>query len=157
MQKLNALDATQYSDDLIIQERDMLMQALIDAMPVLSDSHYVNGRRNDQNIAIHRQALQVIESVKANKTAETVLTKASIMGVIEYMRSKADDQVCVCCPPNTGHVFSRNVNFEKFNSVLPDHFGYGVREFLYTTALSKNAFEGKRVRVTVEVLEGDEE
>lgn len=86
---------------------------------------------------------------------EKVIRQGSAIGVIEFTRSerKAGEPQCMCCPGETGHVFHRGVKFGPFHDVYPQHFGHGVRELLGSVALENNAFEGKRVRVTVEVLE----
>lgn len=84
-----------------------------------------------------------------------MLRRESVIGVIRFMRSerRAGDQPCVCCPGEPGHIFNRRVEFGPFDDVYPKHFGHGVTEFLGSVALQVNAFEGKRVRVTVEVLD----
>ena len=82
-----------------------------------------------------------------------VLNKASIEGTIKYMHSDPKKQDCICCPPGKGHIFARGIEFEPFDSALPEHFGHTEREFLYTIALAYNGYEGKRVRVTVEVID----
>lgn len=88
-------------------------------------------------------------------TQETVIRQGSATGVIQFMRSERRDgeQPCKCCPGEPGHIFSRNVKFGPFEDIYPEHFGHGVREFLGSVALNDNSLEGKRVRVTVEVLE----
>jgi len=82
-----------------------------------------------------------------------LLKKASIEGRISYMHGAPDGERCKCCPPGTGHIFARGVEFEPFESAYPDHFGHGAEQFLGTVALEDNALEGKRVRLTVEVLD----
>lgn len=86
---------------------------------------------------------------------EKVIHQGSATGVIEFMRSERQpgEQPCKCCPGEPGHIFSRGVKFGEFHDIYPAHFGHGVRELLGSVALNDKTFEGKRVRVTVEVLE----
>jgi hypothetical protein len=82
-------------------------------------------------------------------TESTVIHSASVEGRVVFMRSDKESQACVCCPPGTGHIFSRHLELQPFVS----HYqGQEVQDFVRTEALNKS-FEGKRVRVTVEVLE----
>lgn len=85
---------------------------------------------------------------------ETVLKHGSATGVIRFLRSELRDgeRPCNCCPGQSGHIFNRSVEFGSFEDIYPKHFGHGVKELLGSVALNDNAFEGKRVRVTVEVL-----
>ena len=81
-----------------------------------------------------------------------VIQSRSVEGRVRYMRSSSDDRACACCPDGKGHVFSRSVDFDQFATGLPEHFGRGAEEFLYSVAL-RGGYEGKRVRLTVEILE----
>lgn len=85
---------------------------------------------------------------------ESVLKTGSATGVIRFSRSERRDgeQPCQCCPGEPGHIFNRRVEFGQFEDVYPEHFGHGVTELLGSVALNDKTFEGKRVRVTVEVL-----
>jgi hypothetical protein len=85
--------------------------------------------------------------------SERVIKSASVIGVVKYRRSE-EPSTCICCPGETHHIFSRYVDFGKFDSVYPEHFGYGPREFIGTQVLY-DGFEGKRVRLTIEVLEDE--
>lgn len=86
---------------------------------------------------------------------DVVIRSGSAEGVIRFMRSepKPNEPHCACCPGQPGHIYSRGVKFGPFDDVYPEHFGHGVRELLGSIALTDNSLEGKRVRVTVEVLE----
>lgn len=79
----------------------------------------------------------------------------TIEGTISFMRSDAESQVCVCCPPKTGHIFSRGVDWDAWETGAPEHFGRGPDVLVRRYATGINANEGKRVRVTVEVLPDD--
>jgi hypothetical protein len=84
-----------------------------------------------------------------------VLRKEVTFGVISFTRSERRDgeKPCICCPGEPGHIHSRGVKFGPFNDLYPEHFGHGVSEFLGSVALYENSYEGKRVRVTIEVLD----
>jgi hypothetical protein len=81
-----------------------------------------------------------------------VLKSSSIIGVIEYDRSSPTEPKCVCCPGSSAHIYARGVKFPRFESEYPEHFGFGANEFIGTHVLYGD-FEGKRVLLTVEVLE----
>lgn len=82
---------------------------------------------------------------------EGILKTASIEGVIKYERNP--NSKCVCCKGESEtHVFARWIELEKFESEYPEHFGKSVSIWADSQVLS-GGFEGKRVRVTIEVLE----
>lgn len=81
-----------------------------------------------------------------------VLKSASIIGTVRYERGSPDKVRCACCPGEAAHIFSRYLELEAFASAYPKHFGHGLAEFVGTQVLY-GGFEGKRVRVTIEVLE----
>jgi hypothetical protein len=87
-------------------------------------------------------------------TEPQVLKAAFIVGVVKYKRGEPSDPPCICCPGSPGHIYCRFVEFPKFDSEYPDHFGFGANEFIGTHVLYGD-FEGKRVRLTVEVLEDE--
>jgi hypothetical protein len=94
--------------------------------------------------------------VDVPESTEAVIAKGAAEGVIRFMRSEKKqpgELKCVCCPGEPGHIYRRFVEFGPFKDVYPAHFGHGVNELLGTVALNNNRFDGKRVRVTVEVLE----
>lgn len=76
----------------------------------------------------------------------------SIEGVAYFLRSEAEKQVCVCCPPGGGHIFSRGVNWHEWETNRAGHFGNGA-DVLVHKVLDANESEGKRIRVTVDVLD----
>lgn len=85
-----------------------------------------------------------------------ILKKSTINGVVEFKRSKANNEkeICGCCPDDGGgHIYSRSLELEAFDSNYPKHFGMNVQSFIGTEVLCKNEFEGKRVRITVEVID----
>lgn len=90
-------------------------------------------------------------------SSDVVIKKGSAIGIIHFKRSERREgqAPCKCCPGEPGHIFSRGVEFGPFEDIYPEHFGHGVQELLGSVALNDNRFEGKRVRVTVEVLEND--
>jgi hypothetical protein len=74
-----------------------------------------------------------------------VIKSVSIVGVVKYMRHDPDEEPkCVCCPGEPAHIFSRSVDFGRFNSAYPEHFGFGANEFIGTHVLY-GGYEGKRV------------
>lgn len=79
------------------------------------------------------------------------MTRHSIEGVIRFMRSAPGDMPCTCCPPDTGHIFGRLVDWEEWDT------GHAPNrrstDLLVVNHLLTNSTEGKRLRVTVEVLE----
>lgn len=76
----------------------------------------------------------------------------SIEGTVRFKRSEADKQVCVCCPPGGGHVFSRRIEWDEWETGQPSHFGNGPDVLIGSKVTYRNRNEGRRVRVTVEVL-----
>ena len=83
---------------------------------------------------------------------ERVLARASIEGRIRFMRSEPRDPTCGCC--DGPHIFCRTVDFDPWETNHPEHFGNDANILVYAVATDHNAYEGKRVRVTVEVLDG---
>ncbi|MFK4706052.1 hypothetical protein ABIC83_002891 [Roseateles asaccharophilus] len=81
---------------------------------------------------------------------ETAISTMTLHGRVHFMRSEVDKQACVCCPAGGGHIFSRQLVIDE-----PAKKGSpkDVFDLLYTAALRNNSHEGKRVRVTVEVLD----
>lgn len=80
----------------------------------------------------------------------------SIEGTIRFMRSDSAEQVCVCCPPGGGHIYRRYVEWDAWQTNRAEHFGLGPDVLLSTQATDITDNEGKRVRMTLEVL-GDTE
>ena len=77
-----------------------------------------------------------------------------IEGVVHFNReADPSKQVCICCPAGGGHIFGRGVNWDQWETGLPLHFGNGPNELVHSKICGKNANEGRRVRVTVEVLD----
>ncbi|WP_258570033.1 DUF551 domain-containing protein [Burkholderia sp. MBR-1] len=77
----------------------------------------------------------------------------SIEGTVRFMRSEEEKQVCVCCPPGGGHIFSRRVEWDDWETRHPAHFGNGPDVLINSKVTDGNRNEGKRVRLTVEVLD----
>ncbi len=86
---------------------------------------------------------------------DAVIRRGTAEGVIFFMVSEPIEghPRCSCCPEKEGHIYARGVEFGPFDDVYPEHFGHGVRELLGSVALCDNTYEGKRVRVTIEVME----
>jgi hypothetical protein len=76
----------------------------------------------------------------------------SVIGRIRFMRSERESK-CVCCPDSPTHIFARTIDFEPYECDLPEHFGRSANEFVYQAVLRDNGNEGKRIRLTVEILE----
>ena len=81
----------------------------------------------------------------------------SIEGVIRFLRSDPAEQACVCCPPGGGHIFRRYIEWNEWETGYAEHFGRGPDVLVMHHATGLNENEGKRVRVTVEVLETDQD
>lgn len=84
-------------------------------------------------------------------SAPHVIISNSLAGRVRFSRSDATAQDCVCCPRGTGHIFSRRLEIENPGDGPLQNIG----DLIYTTALRDIAHEGKRVRITVEVLADD--
>lgn len=78
-------------------------------------------------------------------------SKHSIEGTIVFMRGDPETQACICCPPKEGHIFSRRVEWDKWQTRRSENSGYGP-DALLAEVLDFNQNEGKRVRVTIELL-----
>ncbi len=82
---------------------------------------------------------------------EKILAKASTEGKVVFMRGDATKKKeCICCD-GPAHIFCRLVEF-SFDSDYPAHFRRDADLFVSQLA-TRNQFEGKRVRITVEVIE----
>lgn len=80
----------------------------------------------------------------------------AVEGVVQFSRSDdATSQACSCCPAGTGHVFARGVRWDQYVTNHPEHFGNGPEIFIARHVTNKNRNEGRRVRLTVEVLPAD--
>lgn len=81
--------------------------------------------------------------------------KHAIEGRVFFRRSRDlpshGDRKCKCCP-NGDHVFTRGVAWEPWDTGFPEHFGKG-EDVLVSKVIRAAETEGKRIRVTVEVLE----
>ncbi|MCA3000346.1 MAG: hypothetical protein ING75_17295 [Rhodocyclaceae bacterium] len=119
-------------------------------MPTLQNNR-LHQRRSHSRTGAKMTNREFIRRLKA-MSDESVIQRGSAEGVIHFMRSDLP-KICVCCPGQPTHVFSRYVKFGDFDDAYPETFGHGVQELLGSIALCDNRFEGKRVRVTVEVLE----
>ena len=124
--------------------------------PTLHDRLNTSAEAHDESANVIERLcdrLRAAEAGDANDSRSLVLKSASAEGVIRFMRGDraTHEPPCVCCPGESGHIFSRGVEFGPFEDSFPDHFGHGVRELL-GTVIGDNSLDGKRVRVTVEVL-----
>ena len=86
-------------------------------------------------------------------TKDTVLAKADIEGLVEFLYSEESNPryKCTCCPEGR-HAFCRYVKFPTMQSSYPKHFARDANMFVHGVACL-HKYVGKRVRVTVEVLE----
>ncbi|MET3371975.1 hypothetical protein ABIC89_001016 [Variovorax boronicumulans] len=75
-----------------------------------------------------------------------------IEGVVKFMRSEPDGQQCTCCPEGGGHIFGRYIEWGAFDTRRPKHFGNDARVFVDSRITDFNDNEGRRVRLTVELL-----
>lgn len=77
-----------------------------------------------------------------------------IEGTVVYTRGPIErEKICICCPGQPSHIFNRELVLDKFDSIYPEHFGFSVTEFVGTCVLHDNSLEGRRVRITVELLD----
>jgi len=85
-------------------------------------------------------------------TKDVALEKAEIEGFVEFLYSnKYPEHKCKCCPEGR-HAHHRYVKFPTIQSDYPKHFARDANMFVHSTAC-QHKYVGKRVRVTVEVLE----
>jgi hypothetical protein len=84
----------------------------------------------------------------------TLGTKDSVEGVVYCMRSEPKDPPCGCCG-GMPHFYGVGVKIEPQKSNYYTAFtNKSIEDFLHEfVAIRKNEIEGKRVRVTIEVLE----
>ncbi len=119
-------------------------------------SHYMDPDTDTMWIGFalgYRGAERILPGARSAGTVSALAERHSIEGVIRFMRSDPAEQVCVCCPPGGGHIFNRRVEWDAWDTGHPEHFGLGPDVLLMRRATGLNANEGKRVRVTIEVLE----
>lgn len=98
----------------------------------------------------------LLPAANVAKPAE-LLKQAEIGGTVRFLRSDKEGQVCVCCPTGTGHIFGRHIEWDSFDTCRPAHFGRTANVFVDSVVTDFNQFEGKRVRMTIEVLADAEE
>lgn len=125
-------------------ERDKLIDLLRDVSGTLQSSDPMK----------ERIISTLIEVEKFN-----ALSKSSnfIEGTVVFMRSSSlrkGDTKCCCCPDGD-HIFSRRVVWDAWNTRYPEHFGNGADVFVGSKITDFNENEGLRVRLTVEVVDGD--
>ncbi|KWZ53340.1 hypothetical protein WK57_30595 [Burkholderia ubonensis] len=108
-------------------------------------------------VRVRRELVAVVDLDAAPATAALAPADEreaySIEGIVRFMRSEAEKQVCVCCPPGGGHIFSRRVEWDEWKTNRAAHFGNGPDVLISSKVLDLNQNEGKRVRVTVEALD----
>jgi hypothetical protein len=83
------------------------------------------------------------------------LASHSVEGVVRFSRAAPglEPLHCKCCDER-GHVYARSLDLYPWYTTLPLHFGRGVDQFVYSNVLMRpNDYEGKRVRITVEVFD----
>lgn len=100
-----------------------------------------------------RDMLRDMLAATVARPAVAPIESYSIDGTVRFMRSEAGNQVCVCCPPGGGHIFSRYVEWDEWQTRRAAHFGNGPDVFVGSKVTDFNHNEGKRVRLTVEVLD----
>lgn len=93
---------------------------------------------------------------KPEVKVERVLARGSIEGRIFFMRSE-DKRAhgCICC--DGAHVFCRAVDWKPWETFRPEHLGNDAGVLVDVVATDHDEYEGKRVRVTVEVLDDEPE
>ena len=94
------------------------------------------------------------QPVSAEKPTAADAGGQSIEGVVKFMRSSdlpnSSKNKCICCPDGD-HIFARGVEWDKYETNRPEHFGNGPNVFV-SGVTDNNKNEGRRVRLTVEVL-----
>lgn len=106
---------------------------------------------------IMAEAIKRLESdpYAAAPQEQAPVDKAVIEGTVYFLRSKRDaegETKCACCPDGH-HIFGRAVKWDVWATNRPEHFGNGPDVLVGSAVTDKNKNEGKRVRVTVEVLQ----
>lgn len=113
------------------------------------------------NPAVEREAFRALcaairdipAAIASNASGNDVrdAERYSIEGIVHFSRSDPETQQCICCPKGGGHIFGRGVKWDAWQTNYPEHFGNGPDVLMYKVT-DQNRHEGKRVRVTVEVL-----
>jgi hypothetical protein len=75
--------------------------------------------------------------------------KTSIDGVVVFHRSESSD--CICCEGN--HIYGREIKIEPYPSIFQGLNVENVRDFISESLCTMEGIEGKKVRVTIEVVE----
>lgn len=70
-------------------------------------------------------------------------------------RSPDDPSRCICCPDGI-HVYCTWFELDEFKTGYPEHFGRGPEVWMKTVLDHLYPHENRRVRITVEVLDGPE-
>lgn len=97
--------------------------------------------------ADRRQCADELDALRA-ALAGGFVVKGSIEGTVKFMRSDASKpKVCICC--EGPHIFCRYLD-----APAPKNPAFTALDWLlYDTILQHNEHEGRRVRVTVELIE----
>ncbi|WP_098020884.1 hypothetical protein [Orrella dioscoreae] len=139
-----------YSDALLAKAPTAIEKFVADHEPAGDDDEPFR----TQLEAALQQAFDLGLAAQASGQAQdAVAHQFSIEGVVHFKRSDPAEQVCVCCPQGGGHIFSRGVHWDAWETGYPEHFGNGANVLVMRHATDLNANEGKRVRLTVEVLD----
>lgn len=79
----------------------------------------------------------------------------SIEGVVFFLRSEGEGRAnCVCCPEGQAHVFSHQVRWDTRSDGLESHFSKSPDD-LVSKMTRQFANEGRRIRLTVELIDED--
>jgi hypothetical protein len=103
------------------------------------------------------QLARLLRGLRADKSSQKhdAHSRHSIEGVVKFKRhsdhKNNNNSDCICCPDGD-HIFSRSVQWDAYQTNRPEHFGNGPEVFVSSCVTDHNLNEGRRVRLTVEVL-----
>lgn len=76
-----------------------------------------------------------------------------VYGTVAFYYDDEGGTKCLCCP-NGKHAHSQTVELDDWGSDAPEHFHRNAQLFL-TDFAAKHEHVGKRVRITVEIIDND--
>lgn len=80
---------------------------------------------------------------------ERAIVKREIEGEVVFHRSERDE--CKCCDGN--HVYGRTIIVEQRPSIYPGLQMDSVRDFINECLVTIPEIEGKKVRISIEVIQ----
>lgn len=106
------------------------------------------------------QLVRLVRDLRTNKSTgdRATTSRHSVEGVVkfkrhgDYEKPSGSSSNCICCPGGD-HIFTRSVQWDAYPTNRPEHFGNGPEVFVSSHVTDFNVNEGRRVRLTVEVLD----